>query len=118
VPLGSELLSFQAQETKKGAKVWAVTEEKGNKEDMMRRKEYTPRHLRPVKPEPTRERMFAIGEEHRPHEFGMWHGPNRKEEEMLEIEGKSSKSCIIRFNEDYTEDVIWRWHRDRWISVE
>ena len=61
--------------------------------------------------------VYVIGTEHRPGEFGVWHGPNPDEKEMLEVFGGSRKDCIIRFNLDGTSDVIWRWSGSRWISM-
>ncbi|HDZ25752.1 MAG TPA: hypothetical protein ENH65_04480 [Candidatus Aminicenantes bacterium] len=75
-------------------------------------KTYQPTHLRP--PETKKigrdEIMYAIGEEHSPGEFGMWAGPIPIEKAMLEMEGESDKSRIIRFNKDGTDAVIWKWN--------
>ena len=84
-------------------------------------KEYIPKVLREIDATylvPPVTIMYAIGEQHKFYEFGMWHGPNPDEKEMLEICGKSNKSCIIRFNTDGTNEVIWKWKEDRWVSVE
>ena len=79
-------------------------------------KEYIPSCLRKKEDGIPRNIIYAIGEEHKPGEFGMWKGPTLAERDMLESVGRSDKSCIIRFNDDYTEDVIWRWKRKRWVS--
>ena len=90
-------------------------------------KEYKPKVLREVDATylvPLVTIMYAIGEQHKPYEFGMWRGPSLDEKEMLEICGKSNKSCIIRFDKDGTNEVIWRWEDGRklkdgkWLSVE
>ena len=84
---------------------------------MDNKKEYIPTCLRDI-PEEKREKAFGIGEQHGPHEIGMWFGPCASEEECLEEIGTSEKSCIVRFNEDGTDAIIWRWEEDRWIGVE
>lgn len=83
---------------------------------MSKGKEYVPMQFRPEKRE-VREVMYAIGTEHSPGEFGMCHGPHPDENEMLEKVGMSRKDCIIRFNEDGTDEVIWRWSGDSWINL-
>lgn len=75
--------------------------------------EYIPTSLR--EPEAIiREVRYAIGEEQAPNSFGMWKGPHPEEKEMLEVVGQSNKSCIIRFNKDGSDTVIWRWREYRW----
>lgn len=74
-------------------------------------KTHQPAHLKPMKSE-ERELRFAIGEEIRPKHFGMWDGPTPFEKVMLETEGRSNKSRIIRFNKDETDEIIWWWNDD------
>jgi hypothetical protein len=59
--------------------------------------------------------VYCIGQEDDNGGYGMWHGPNPDEKEMLEIMGKDSKSVIVRFDTDRTHKVLWRWNKDRWI---
>ena len=80
-------------------------------------KEYIPISLRPFEPVSRREIRYAVGTEHRPGEFGMWEGPSPDEKEMLEVVGSTRKDCIIRLNEDGTDEVIWRWSGDSWVSL-
>lgn len=81
-------------------------------------KEYIPLSLRPFKPESRKRIMYAVGTEHKPGEFRMWEGPNPNEGEMLEVVGSTRKDCIIRYNEDGTDEVVWRWSGDSWVSLE
>lgn len=79
---------------------------------------YTPCSLQPPKSEPRKEVVFALGEETRSTVVGkasyaIWHGPNPDLEEMLEVVGKSNKSCIVRFNLDGTDEVLYRWTQYR-----
>ena len=77
---------------------------------------YVPTKLRPSEPEFREEVMYAIGTEHKRGEFGMWQGPNPELIEMLEVVGKSRRDCILRFNLDGTDEVLYRWHGDRWVK--
>ncbi len=72
-------------------------------------KTHQPAHLKSIK---TKERkvMFVIGEELKPNEFGMWDGPTPFQKVMLETEGRSNKSRIIRCNKDGTDEIIWWWN--------
>jgi len=72
---------------------------------------YQPTVLRPRK-KVKREVMYAIGEDDEQGGYGMWAGPVPDEGRMLETIGKSNKSCLIRFNEDDTDEVIWKWNND------
>lgn len=60
--------------------------------------------------------LFAIGDDDGAGGYGMWAGPSPSELEMLDVEGKSDRSCLFRFNLDGTDEIIWRWHTDRWIE--
>ena len=80
-------------------------------------REYVPTVLRPAEPKRRTEVTYAIGTEHGSHEVGFWVGPHPDEHEMLEIPGTSRKDCIWRFNEDRTEEVVWRWSGDSWVSL-
>jgi hypothetical protein len=79
-------------------------------------REYIPEILK-SKEKIKRRLAFGVGEEERSNEFGMWAGPFDKEEDALEEVGRSRKSCIIRFNEDDTDNITWRWLDDRWVAL-
>lgn len=83
----------------------------------MKGKEYQPEILRKRESKDLSHTFYAIGEEHKPYEFGMWAGPSLSEIEMLNIPGKSDKSCIIRFTRDGNE-IRWRWRFPKWIQVQ
>ena len=78
---------------------------------------YTPKVLRKKKDENQREEMYAVGTEMREGTYSMWEGPSPTVDEMLETVGTGGSDVIIRYNPDYTEDVIWRWSRNKWIKV-
>ncbi len=80
-------------------------------------KTHQPAHLKSIKTK-EREIRYAIGEElectigekRMLDKFGMWDGPNPDVKIMLETEGVSNKSRIIRFNKDGTDEIIWWWN--------
>lgn len=82
-------------------------------------KTYQPKILRQERPAQDRELTYAIGEEHEPRSFGMWHGPNPSLNNMLEVVGESEKSTIVRFNPDWTDESLYKWHVEnkRWELV-
>ena len=49
--------------------------------------------------------------------FGFWDGPNPSLEEILEVDGHDENSVIWRFNEDGTDDLIYKWGGDEWVKV-
>ena len=49
--------------------------------------------------------------------FGFWDGPNPSLEAMLEVAGRDENSVIWRFNEDGTDDLIYKWDGDVWVGV-
>jgi hypothetical protein len=67
------------------------------------------------KPPISREVMYGIGIEYEYNEFGMTDGPSSELYIMLEIAPGEDKSCVIRFNEDGTDDVLYRWKNDSWV---
>ena len=83
---------------------------------MARMKEYIPKHLRKESKPKRITVMYAIGTEHEELEFGMWYGPISSEEDALEQEGKTDNDYIFIFNLDGTDEAIWKWVSDRWIS--
>lgn len=60
---------------------------------------------------------YAIGIEYSLNVYGMYWGPSLSIQDMLDQIGVEN-ACIIRFNADWTDDVLWRWDKDRWVSVE
>lgn len=79
-------------------------------------KEYIPLSLRlpKLKERPV---MYGIGIAQLDESFGMTHGPSENVDRLLDEVGDNG-SYIIRFNSDGTDDVIWKWSKDRWLSVE
>jgi putative ATPase len=53
--------------------------------------------------------MYGVGEEDDHESYGMLDGPNPDLQEMLDTSGQSERSVILRFNEDQTSDVLFRW---------
>jgi len=82
--------------------------------------EYIPTALRSTRREVRQQILYAIGEEHKPGEFGMKNGPTPFLKEMLEVEGENDNDRIIRFNLDTldgTDEAIWRWKDNRWVRM-
>ena len=80
--------------------------------------EYIPTALRQgelLKPEP-RPEAWAIGLDHSHGSHGMTNGPFNTELEALETIGER-KARIVHFFPDGTEEVVWAWHKDRWVRV-
>jgi len=80
--------------------------------------EYIPTALRQeefLRPEP-RPEAWAVGLEHDIHEHGMTDGPFPTEEEALETVGER-KARIVHFFSDGTHEIVWAWHKDRWVRI-
>lgn len=65
--------------------------------------------------------MYGIGNEYSPNEFGMTHGLSPDPREMLEVvpdevfrPQSSVRICLLRFNSDGTEEVLYTWHNSAW----
>ncbi len=61
---------------------------------------------------------YGIGIEHEPGSFGMTDGPFFELKVALEtvpFPSEDRKSCIIQFNKDGTDSVLYRWKTDSWI---
>jgi hypothetical protein len=60
--------------------------------------------------------MYAIGQLYPEHQIGIWEGPNPDLSVMMCIAAKNENSVIIRFNEDETEQFLYRWdeRHSRW----
>ena len=81
-------------------------------------KEYQPKSLRrrnEIERKP-RELAYAIGVEEFEGKIGMTHGPFKNLIDALEIVPDEELSVVVRFNADYTDDIIYRWKDDRWIK--
>lgn len=79
--------------------------------------EYIPTALR-LDELPRREQVvYACGYERKPNSFGMFHGPNPDLYEMLEVvpDEPDNSPCLIRFNLDGTDEVLYRWRDGRWV---
>ena len=81
-----------------------------------KRKEYIPSKLR-KETKKLRKVFYAIGVKEDSESFAMTNGPASKELIMLETVPTKENSFIIRFNSDYTEDILWKWKEDRWIYI-
>jgi DNA polymerase len=79
--------------------------------------EYIPERLRPQR-KILRKRMFGIGIPNGDAGFGMVNGPTEILKEMLDNVPSDIKSVIIRFNEDGSDDVIFKWELNRWIRTD
>ena len=79
-------------------------------------KEYIPLKLK-KEINKSRKVAYAIGVEEDSGCFAMTNGPTSKESIMLETVPTKENSFIIRFNSDYTEDILWKWKEDRWIYI-
>lgn len=78
---------------------------------------FMPTCLRPRTNRTERELAYAICEEYEPYKLHMWKGPHASDWKMLETLGKSDKSCIICLKPDWTEIILWRWLKDRWVRA-
>lgn len=80
-------------------------------------KEYIPKCLREEQRQ-KREVMYAIGVaiNDKPNDIGMIYGPVKDIQELLDEVGVEN-SYIVVLNADSTHDPLWRWHKDRWISM-
>ena len=58
---------------------------------------------------------YGIGVENESDSYGMTHGPVPNEQLLLDEIPLYEKSVLIRFNADYSETVLWRWNKDRWV---
>jgi hypothetical protein len=70
---------------------------------------YTPSSYGPPTVEKRNEVIYAAGYEEKPGSFGMYDGPTPSLHEILESVPCGVNPCIIRFNLDGTEEVIYRW---------
>jgi hypothetical protein len=71
---------------------------------------YTPSLYGPPTVEKRNEVVYAAGYEEKPGSFGMYDGPTPSLQEILESIPCGVNPCIIRFNLDGSEQVIYRWN--------
>lgn len=77
---------------------------------------YMPSSLRQPKAQ-VRRLAFAIGKEMGSGSFAMWEGPFDSEREALETVAEDASDCIIRYNPDGTDVILWRWNgHDQWLK--
>ena len=63
-------------------------------------------------------RAYGIGVEREPRCWGMWAGPFERLDDALDRPGREArKDAIIRFNEDGSEDVLYRWTGSSWRHI-
>lgn len=61
---------------------------------------------------------YGCGYEDKPGSFGMYAGLNPSLKAMLAEDGYGGpNACVIQFNPDGTNQVIYRWKDDRWEKV-
>ena len=77
-------------------------------------KEYIPSCMKEVESQKV-PLMFAIGRDNGNGGMGMTDGPVPTLKEMLEIPGRDNNFCIVRFNIDGTDEIIYRWVEDKWV---
>lgn len=78
--------------------------------------EYIPSELRERKDPEREQTVFACGYEVGEVSLAMFHGPNPDLKEMLEVipEDSSRQACIVEFNKDGTDRVVYKWRKNRW----
>jgi len=72
-------------------------------------KSYTPSLYGPPTVEKRNEVVYAAGYEEKPGSFGMYDGPTPSLQEILESIPCGVNPCVIRFNLDGSEQVLYRW---------
>jgi hypothetical protein len=74
---------------------------------------HVPSVFGPPQIESRNEVVYACGYEYAPGSYGMYNGPTPVLLDLLEsvpiMETLDSKPCIIRFNMDGTDEVLYRW---------
>ena len=84
-------------------------------DDIILPKTYTP-SVESSKPKQRNEVTYGIGYEDIDNSFGMSKGPTPRIMEFLEVVPyvePDSKPCIIRFNLDGTDEVLYRWDKNK-----
>lgn len=77
--------------------------------------EYVPESIRPEDRKRRKSIAYACGYEDKPNSFGMFHGPNPDLKQMLDVvpDREDESPCIIRFNLDGTDEVLYRWDESK-----
>jgi hypothetical protein len=70
---------------------------------------YTPSVYGPLSVAKRNEVVYAAGYEEKPGSFGMYDGPTPSLQEILESIPCGVNPCVIRFNLDGSEQVLYRW---------
>lgn len=70
-----------------------------------------------VRTDRVHEVRYAIGQDDGEDGYGMWDGPSPSLADMLSIIGRDNNSVIIRYNEDGTDKVIYKWVCEEWMKV-
>ena len=70
---------------------------------------YTPSIYGPPVVKKRNEVVYAAGYEEQPGSFGMFDGPTPSLIEILESIPCGTNPCIVRFNLDGSDDVLYRW---------
>lgn len=76
---------------------------------------YTPSIYGPPTVEKRNEVIYAAGYEEKPGSFGMYDGPTPSLLEILESVPCGVNPCIVRFNLDGTDEVLYRWDDNKCI---
>jgi hypothetical protein len=74
---------------------------------------YTPSIYGPPTVEKRNEVIYAASYEEKPGSFGMYDGPTPSLHEILESVPCGVNPCIIRFNLDGSEQVLYRWNEEK-----
>ena len=74
---------------------------------------FSPSSYGPPQIEKRNEVVYAAGYEEKPGSFGMFDGPTPSLMEILESVPCGTNPCIIRFNLDGSDDVLYRWDNKR-----
>ncbi len=80
--------------------------------------EYVPVSLVAAKSRP-RPVRYGVGIRTGVSNMGMTHGPFPSLQSALDVVPGHAASCVIRFNSDGTEEVLYRWNRagTRWVRA-
>ena len=73
-------------------------------------KSHKPASLVDVVIEPRKEVVYAAGYEEKPGSFGMFYGPSTSLSAILDAVPCEANPCIIRFNLDGSDEVLYRWN--------
>ncbi|MCI0422269.1 MAG: hypothetical protein L0312_24080 [Acidobacteria bacterium] len=57
---------------------------------------------------------YGVGIQEKPGSFGMLHGPCERLQTCLDVYPDDDRACVVRFNTDGSDEVIYRWMGDYW----